>query len=234
MYPRSRVGQANPMNDGNTTTDVPSNGGGASSATRRVLSRARFLGLFAGGAGAVLVGKQLFGTYTGGWRYNTVESPTPKFDPASYRLTVDGLVAEPFTLTYEELRALPSVRQVSDFHCVEGWGVNDVRWDGVRVQTIIDRARPSSNAGFVTFHSLDGVYRDSLTMPQALLPDVLIAYDMDGEPLSQDHGLPLRLVMPRMFGYKGPKWVTRIEFRSLRDTGYWEERGWRMDAWIKA
>ena len=201
---------------------------------RKVLSRARFVALLAGGAGAVVVGKQLFGAYAGGWRLNTVEKPTPAFDPASYRLTIDGLVERPLTLDYQQLRALPAVRQVSDFHCVEGWGVPDVQWDGVRMQTVIDLVKPTSEAGFVTFHSLGDVYRDSLTMHQSRLPDVLIAYDADGEPLSQDHGLPLRLVMPRMFGYKGPKWVTRIEFRDSRDIGYWEERGWRIDAWINA
>jgi DMSO/TMAO reductase YedYZ molybdopterin-dependent catalytic subunit len=136
------------------------------------------------------------------------------------------------TFTYDELRSLPPVHQVSDFKCVEGWGVDDVRWDGVRLQSLIDMARPASTAGFVTFHSLGEIYRDSLTIEQALLPDAMIAYDMDGAPLSPDHGLPLRLVMPRMFGYKGPKWLTRIEFRDRRDIGYWQTRGWKVDAWI--
>ena len=147
---------------------------------------------------------------------------------------IDGLVERPLPLSYEALRALPAVRQVSDFHCVEGWGVDDVRWEGVRLQTIIDLVRPAEGAEFVTFHSLGAIYRDSLTLHQARLPDVLVAYDMDGAPLSRDHGLPLRLVMPRMFGYKGPKWLTRIEFRDRRDIGYWEQRGWRVDAWIRA
>ena len=71
-------------------------------------------------------------------------------------------------------------------------------------------------------------------MQQAALPDVLLAYDMERAPLAREHGAPLRLVMPRMYGYKGPKWVTRIEFRDRQDVGYWEHRGWRMDAWVKA
>ena len=201
------------------------------SGLRRVLSRARFLGLLGGGAASALLAGRAFGL-VGGWRINTVENPTPAFDPATYRLVIDGLVEQPLTLTYEELRALPAVRQVSDFHCVEGWGVDDVVWDGVRMQSVIAMARPLPDAGFVTFHSMGGVYRDSLTMEQASLPDALIAYDMAERPLASEHGAPLRLVMPRMFGYKGSKWLHRIEFLDRRDIGYWEARGWRVDAWI--
>jgi len=121
---------------------------------------------------------------------------------------------------------------VSDFHCVEGWGVKDVRWEGVRLQTLIELARPAPDAGFLTFSSAGGVYKDSLTLQQALLPDVLLAYHMDERPLSREHGYPLRLVMPRMYGYKGPKWLERIEFVKVREIGYWEQRGWQIDAWI--
>ena len=200
---------------------------------RKLLSRARFLALLGGGAAVAFLGTRAYGA-VGGWRINTVERPTPAFDRERYRLLIDGLVERPLSLTYDELRALPAVRQVSDFHCVEGWGVDDVRWDGVRMQTIIEMARPTGDAGFITFHSAGGVYRDSLTMHQAMLPDVLIAYDMDRLPLTPAHGLPLRLIMPRMFGYKGSKWLDRIEFLDRRDTGYWEQRGWRIDAWINA
>ena len=200
----------------------------------RVLSRGRFLALVAGGAAVTWGGFRLIESLVGGWRINTVERPRPEFDRTAYRLTVDGLVERPLVLTYDELRALPAVRQVSDFHCVEGWGVDDVRWDGVRLQTIVDLVRPAEGAGFVTFHSLGEIYRDSLTLEQALLPDALVAYEMDGAELAPDHGPPARLVMPRMFGYKGPKWLTRIEFRDRRDIGYWEQRGWRVDAWIEA
>jgi DMSO/TMAO reductase YedYZ molybdopterin-dependent catalytic subunit len=192
------------------------------------------LALLAGGGALGWAGTRVFAGTVGGWRYNTVESPTPAFDPSAYRLVVDGLVGEARAFSYEELRALPAVRQVSDFHCVEGWGVPDVQWDGVRLQTLLELVRPLPEAGFVTFHSLGGVYRDSLTLDQARLSDVLLAYDMGGAPLEREHGLPLRLVMPRMYGYKGSKWVTRVEFRDRRDIGYWEERGWRVEAWLKS
>jgi DMSO/TMAO reductase YedYZ molybdopterin-dependent catalytic subunit len=169
---------------------------------------------------------------SGGFRINTVERPTPAIAPTDFRLTVDGAVDRSLTLTLDELKALPSVRQISDFHCVEGWGVDDVRWEGVRLQTLIEMVNPAQNAGFITFHSAGGIYKDSLTLKQALLPDVLLAYHMYEAPLSKSHGYPLRLVMPRMYGYKGPKWVERVEFVKVRETGYWEQRGWKIDAWI--
>lgn len=200
---------------------------------RRLLSRTRFLGLLAGGAAVGALSTRVFGLVDG-WRENTVEESRPVFDPGTYRLTVDGLVARPLSLDYEALRALPAVRQVSDFHCVEGWMVPDVRWDGVLFQSLAELAGPLPDARYVTFHSLGGVYRDSLSLTQARLPGVLIAYDLDGAPLSRVRGAPARLVMPRMFGYKGPKWLTRVEFRDRQDLGYWQQRGWRVDAWIRS
>jgi DMSO/TMAO reductase YedYZ molybdopterin-dependent catalytic subunit len=167
----------------------------------------------------------------GGFRINEVEASTPLFDPATFRLTVDGAVDNPLSLSMNQLRALPAVSQVSDFHCVEGWGVNDVRWRGVRLQTLADLAKPQK-VDFITFHSLDGVYIDSLSAPQAAFPDVLLAYEMNEQPLSPRHGLPLRLIVPHMYGYKGPKWLTRIELTPHQEVGYWEQRGWQIDGWI--
>lgn len=214
-------------------TRTPESGGPLEGRSRRLMSRARFLGLAVGGVAVGALSMRTLGLVDG-WRENTVEASRPVFDPGSYRLTIDGLVERPLTVGYDALRALPAVRQVSDFHCVEGWKVPDAQWDGVRFQTLAELVGPLPDAQFVTFHSLDGVYRDALTVDQALLPDVLIVYDLDGAPLSQVRGAPARLVMPRMFGYKGPKWLTRIEFRDARDIGYWEQRGWLVDAWIRS
>ena len=139
----------------------------------RSLSRARFLGLLGFGAAGVLASRWVRDQLEG-FRYNTVERPRPAFDPATYRLRVDGMVARPLDLTYDELLALPRVRQTSDFHCVEGWGVDDVRWEGVSLQSLMARAGPAEGARFITFHSMGGVYADSLTIEQASLADVLL------------------------------------------------------------
>ncbi len=198
---------------------------------RRAVSRGRFLGLLGFGAAGALSARWIIDQLDG-FRYNTVERPRPVFDPATYRLRIAGEIERPALLTYDELVALPTVRQTSDFHCVEGWGVDDVRWEGVSLQSIIEMARPKPDARFVTFHSLGGVYADSLTLDQASRSDVLLAYRMYEKPLSPEHGSPLRLVVPQMYGYKGPKWVERIEFDADRIVGYWEQRGWKIDAWI--
>lgn len=195
------------------------------------ISRRRLLAMTAGGAGLGYLGFRLL-SRPDRFRFNTVEKPVPTVDPAAYTLTVQGAVDQPRTFTLDDLRALPSASQISDFRCVEGWGVDNVRWQGVRFSSIVDLVSPKSDAGFVTLYSEGGVYADSLTVAQATLPDVLLAYDMDEKPLTRDHGYPLRLVMPRMYGYKGPKWVNRIEFVRFRETGYWEKRGWGIDAWI--
>ena len=129
------------------TSGTAQSGGGAAALAASVLSRGRFLALLAGGAVAGWAAVRALGSLTGGWRINTVEQPRPEFDATAYRLTIDGLVEQPLTLSYSELLALPAVRQVSDFHCVEGWGVDDVRWDGVSFQTIADLVRPSPEAG---------------------------------------------------------------------------------------
>ena len=207
-----------------TDPDPPEERGGTRVSRRRLFLLAS--GVVLGTAGSF---KLLSGF--AGFRINEVEASTPAFDPETFRLTVDGAVENPISLSFDELTALPAVDQVSDFHCVEGWGVNDVRWRGVRLQTIIDTVRPR-DVSFITFHSMGGVYRDSLTMDQASFPDVLLAYQMYERPLPPRHGLPLRLIVPHMYGYKGPKWLTRIEFAGNQEIGYWEQRGWHIDAWL--
>lgn len=208
-----------------TTPSLPEGGPGVRISRRRLLLGGAI------GAAVGLAGFRLLSA-AGGFRINTVERPTPAIDPADFRLTIDGAVGQSLTLTLDELKALPSVRQISDFHCVEGWGVDDVRWEGVRLQTLIEMVKPAEDVGFITFYSSGGIYKDSLTLNQALLPDALLAYHMDEAPLSKSHGYPLRLVLPRMYGYKGPKWLERVEFVKVRETGYWEDRGWKIDAWI--
>lgn len=201
--------------------------------TETPISRRRLFSL--GGVGVLGAGlgylgyKQLSGPR---FRINTVESPTPAIEPSAFRLEVAGMVERPATYTLDQVLALPSVEQVSDFHCVEGWGVPNVHWQGVRFQTLAELVGAKPGATFVTFSSEGGVYRDSLALNQAMQPDMLLAYAMDGAPLPQKHGYPLRVVMPRMYGYKGAKWLTRIEFGTVQEAGYWEQRGWKIDGWI--
>jgi DMSO/TMAO reductase YedYZ molybdopterin-dependent catalytic subunit len=135
-------------------------------------------------------------------------------------------------LTYDDLRALPQAKQVSTFHCVTGWSVKDVRWAGVRFEHLLDLVEPLPEATAIRFVSMEEPYDDSLTLEQAKLPDVMLAYDMDGKPLSRPHGSPARVVIPDMYGYKGVKWLTRMELVTQEPTGYWEDRGYDQNAWV--
>jgi len=169
---------------------------------------------------------------TGGWRIYTVASTMPGFDQGTWRLRVGGRVDRPVELTYDELRALPGTDEVRDFHCVTGWTVHGVHWRGVRVRDLLEHVGASRQAGGVRFVSAETPYVDSLTMRQAMLPDVLLAWEMDGRPLPREHGAPLRLVMPEMYGYKNVKWVERVDVVDHVDNGYWENLGYDRDAWV--
>ncbi len=221
------------------------------------IGRRTFLGLLVAGVLALFVGKDVFpGITTGGssagttvagggpggttddptagFRINTIKQGAP-FDEATWRLTVDGLVGTPLSLSFAELTALPQTTVVRDFYCVEGWGVNGVEWKGVLVKELVDRARVNGDATHLLFHSSDGVYTDSLTLEQADLEDVLLVHQVNGVLLPPDLGQPLRLIYPGHFGYKYVKWVTRVEAVNDKDTsieGYWEQRGYSVDAVI--
>jgi DMSO/TMAO reductase YedYZ molybdopterin-dependent catalytic subunit len=167
-----------------------------------------------------------------GWRIYSVADTMPTFDRATWRLSVDGLVGNKLTLSYDDLRALPSAHQISTFHCVTGWTVKNVHWRGVRLETIFEHAQPHPSAHALQFVSAENPYLDYLTKQQALLPDVMLAYEMDGKPLSREHGAPLRLVIPEMYGYKGVKWLDRINLVPQTGDGYWEQLGYDRDAWV--
>ena len=218
----------------------------APSGERRV-GRAVFLGTVAAGVSSLFWGKAAWSRVsgalggaeafvplvpTGGWRIYTVSGSMPVFDPATWRLTIGGGVEEPTAFTYDELRALPRVNQVSTFHCVTGWTVQNVHWGGVRMAEVLARARPLPDAGALQFVSMEQPYVDYLTLPQARLHDVMLAYEMDGKPLPREHGAPLRLIIPEMYGYKNVKWLREINLVRSPELGYWEQLGYDQDAWV--
>jgi len=196
------------------------------------LSRRRFLiylGIF---FGTIIAGLSLLKKagikVINQFRIRSVEQ-TPQFDPDTWRLTVSGLVKTPIVIDYNELLNLESEEQVSDFHCVEGWSVENVKWKGIRLKILFDKAGILPEADFATFHSASGIYSDSLSIKEALEPEVMLAYMLNDEPLPHEQGKPLRLVMPRMFGYKNVKWVNRITLTGTQEIGYWERLGYKSD-----
>jgi len=212
----------------------------------RAYGRRTFLAVTAVGLSSLIWGKPVWHTFSGaaqpledvapglfpGWRIYTVASTMPHFDPLTWRLAVDGLVEKPVSLTYEQLRALPRADQVSTFHCVTGWTVSNVHWGGVRFKDLLAAAAPTSAAKALTFTSAEKPYTDSLTLQQAELHDAMLAYEMNGKPLGQAHGAPVRVVIPDMYGYKNVKWVERITVTDQAESGYWEDRGYDVDAWV--
>ena len=213
----------------------------------RPYGRRAFLLLVAGGISSLAWATKVTGVFSpvtsavsqlvgnlipvGGWRIYTISGSMPVFDE-TWRLEIDGLVKKPRTLTYADLRALPRAEQVSTFHCVTGWTVKDVHWAGVRFQHVLDLVEPLPEATAIRFVSLEAPYDDSLTLDQVSLADVMLAYELDGAPLSRPHGSPVRVVIPEMYGYKGVKWLTRMELVSKQPTGYWEDRGYDQNAWV--
>jgi DMSO/TMAO reductase YedYZ molybdopterin-dependent catalytic subunit len=210
----------------------------------RRMGRGVFLGTIGLGGLALAFGSRLQGSLQrslpaldsilplNGWRIYAINPPWPTFDPASYRLEVTGRVERPLSLTWEQVSALPSQRQTADFHCVTGWTVDGVRWQGVRLRTLWDMARPLHDARYVNFVSMEREYVDTLTLPQSTMPEVMLAHHMDDQPLSRAHGAPLRLVIPEMYGYKNVKWLHRIVLTRTLQPGYWEQNGYDVDAWV--
>jgi DMSO/TMAO reductase YedYZ molybdopterin-dependent catalytic subunit len=214
----------------------------------RRYGRAAFLALLAGGASSFLWAAKASGVLSpltsgvsqllgnlfpiGGWRIYTISGSMPVFDERSWRLDVTGLAGLPRSFTYSELAALPRVHEVRTFHCVTGWTVHNVRWSGVRLSHLLDLVEPYASARAVRFVSLEQPYNDSLTLEQARMHDVLLALEMDGKPLSRPHGSPVRVVIPEMYGYKGVKWLTKIELLDHQPTGYWEGLGYDQNAWV--
>jgi len=212
------------------------------------IGRRAFLGVTAVGLSSLLWARPAWRTVSGatrplqdalpsglvpsGWRIYTVAATMPRFDRRTWRLQVEGDVAQPRALTYDELLALPRAEQVSDFHCVTGWSVENVRWAGVRFRDLLAAARPDARARVLTFVSAERPYADTLTLEQAYLDDAMLAYEMDGKPLRREHGAPVRVVIPEMYGYKNVKWVERIVVGRRLRPGYWEQRGYDVDAWV--
>jgi DMSO/TMAO reductase YedYZ molybdopterin-dependent catalytic subunit len=168
----------------------------------------------------------------GGWRIYTISGSMPVFDPSTWRLEIDGLVRKPVSLTYDDLRKLPQAHQTSTFHCVTGWTVRNVRWGGVRFEQLLNLCEPLPSAHAIRFVSLEQPYDDSLTFTQTRLADVMLALDLDGAPLSRPHGSPARVVIPEMYGYKGVKWLTRMELVAKQPQGFWQKHGYDQDAWV--
>jgi DMSO/TMAO reductase YedYZ molybdopterin-dependent catalytic subunit len=153
----------------------------------------------------------------------------PRVDLATWDFTVTGQVESPLRLTYDELRALPQTEITADIHCVTRWSRFDARFRGVRWSELAKLARPKPMAHFVVAHAEQG-FTSNLPLEALEDENALVAWEADGEPLTPDHGWPLRLVVPSRYFWKSAKWLRGLELRSTDELGFWERYGYHNDA----
>ncbi|MGE0351818.1 MAG: sulfite oxidase-like oxidoreductase [Gemmatimonadales bacterium] len=160
--------------------------------------------------------------------YGTV----PRIDPARWRLTIQGAVESPTTLSWTDLQALPRRTVQCDMHCVTRWSRYDNVFEGVAVEAVVARARPRPDARAVLIHAEQG-YTTNLRIDDFLRPANLLALAFGGEPLTPEHGGPVRLLVPHLYLWKSAKWVTGFEFLEEDEPGFWEQNGYHMrgDPW---
>lgn len=166
------------------------------------------------------------------WRYYSVTGAVAPRDPASYSLTVSGLVDRPRTYSYADLQALEQTSFTDTFQCVTGWRVPDVPWSGVRVSDLLASGRPRPEAVGVRYRSFDGTYSVNMTLEQARAEDVIVVLSMYGKPVTHHHGGPVRIYSGSMYGYKSTKWLSEIEVTPDNRPGYWEDRGYPLNGII--
>jgi len=153
----------------------------------------------------------------------------PETDLATWDFKVFGEVEEPLTLSWDELRALPATEITIDIHCVTRWSRFDTSFKGVHWRDLAALVKPKPDARFVLAHAEQGF---TANVPLAAIEDghALIAYEADGEPLTPDHGWPVRLVIPSRYFWKSAKWLRGIELRANDQPGFWERYGYHNDA----
>jgi|UniRef100_UPI00404A1267 DMSO/TMAO reductase YedYZ molybdopterin-dependent catalytic subunit len=158
----------------------------------------------------------------------------PEIPLKDWTLTLDGMIDKPTTLSWDAFNALPQVEDVSDFHCVTTWSKYDCRWGGVAFTTLYELVAPQVGAKFVYFTSYDG-YSTNVPLEQCLDDDVLVATSFDGAPVSREHGGPARIIIPKLYAWKGAKFVKAITFLAEDKLGFWEVRGYSntADPWTE-
>jgi DMSO/TMAO reductase YedYZ molybdopterin-dependent catalytic subunit len=198
---------------------------------------------FSDDAGARLLDK-LFGSRA---RLTPAITPNEEFYITSYRsppavrvatwdLAIKGLVERPFSLTYPQLLARPTVSEIVTLECVgnsvAGDAISTARWEGVPLRTLLDEAGVSSGAYDLVFRAADG-YSDSVPVERVMAGDVLVAVRMNGVPLPEAHGFPARIIVPGLYGMKQIQWLTEIEAVEQDYKGYYQAKGWSDDATVR-
>ncbi len=160
----------------------------------------------------------------------------PHIPTEAWELQIGGRCQNPCSLNWQEFMALPQVEENSDFHCVTTWSLLDSTWQGVRFQELAALAQPDEDAEYILITAYDadpmsGIpYTTNLRLADAVAPDVLLVHSWQGQPLPRIHGGPVRMITPRLYAWKGAKWIHKIEFLRQEQLGFWEKRGYSNSA----
>ena len=157
----------------------------------------------------------------------------PRVPRDRWRLRVTGLVQRELILDWDSFSALPQVRVLADFHCVTRWSRLGNLWEGVQAQVLLQQAGLRPEARFVILQGYDDGWTTNVPLDDFLAPDVLLAHSHDGQPLSPEHGGPVRVVIPRLYAWKSAKWIRTIRLVAEDEPGYWERCGYHNhgDPW---
>ena len=158
----------------------------------------------------------------------------PRIDLATWQFQIGGLVQQELSFSWDDFMSLPQVDVRTDIHCVTTWSKYDNDWVGIQFSEILKIANPLPEAKYVIFHSYGG-YTTNLAISELDRPDVLLVHTHNGEPLTPEHGAPLRGMVPHLYFWKSAKWVSGIEFVAQDRPGFWELYGYHMhgDPWIE-
>ncbi|GAC1044466.1 sulfite oxidase-like oxidoreductase [Rhizobium sp. No.120] len=156
----------------------------------------------------------------------------PQISLSSWRLDVIGFVENRLSLDWATFQAIEQTTRVSDIHCVTTWSRYDNRWEGVSTRDLLDLAMPTAEAQHVLLTSYDG-YTTNLPLADFAAEDAILATAWENQPLTREHGGPMRLVVPHLYFWKSAKWLNRIELIGADRAGFWEKNGYHMygDPW---
>jgi DMSO/TMAO reductase YedYZ molybdopterin-dependent catalytic subunit len=158
----------------------------------------------------------------------------PNIDLATWSLRIGGDTVDgrPLSLSWADFASLPRTEVSADHHCVSRYTTLDLRWSGVAARTVIELVPPADNVAHVLVSAARG-YSSSIRLQDLASARAIFATHLDGEPLTPEHGWPLRLVLPHLYGWKGPKWVRSLDYQRYAERGFWEQRGYHFtgDVW---
>lgn len=158
----------------------------------------------------------------------------PRVDLSRWALHVGGETIDggSTALPWRDFAELPRVEVAADHHCATGWSVAALRWGGVAARTVLDLAPPADGVDHVLVSAVYG-YSSTVRLADLASADAVFATHLNGEELTPEHGWPVRLVLPHLYGFKGPKWVQSLEYQRFPQRGFWEQRGYHLvgDVW---